>query len=279
MNARIVVDIASRAEAEAQRPHLQQGGFFLPWLEPPPEPFASVLLDVVSPSSRAAGLAARVVHLAAGVGIALAFDDAASARAVLLPLIDGLPAGSSAQGLRARWHSATGATNQQSSAADADPHAADPDAQDDVEASPPPEGDAEETATLFARIRAMKVPEKIQLAAHGDRAARLLLMKDPNKVIHNFIIQNPRITIEEVRYLAGYRQANPDTLKLISEHREWMQNPGVMSALASNPKTPPLIAVKLIDRLPMSEVRRLAKSDSVVRSVQLAARKRVAGPG
>ena len=278
MNPRIVVDIRGRAEAEAQRPHLAQGGFFLPWFAPPPEPFATVLLDVVAPHGRADALSARVVHIAHGAGIALAFDDPSAARAALDALFSRLPAATTPQPLVARWQTAS---EQQPIAAEDRPEEGEPtDADGDHDDAQPLLGDDDDaTGTLYARSRAMKTPDKNQLAAHGDRAARLLLMKDPNKVIHNFIIQNPRITIEEVRYLAGYRQANPDTLKMISEHREWAQNPGVLAALVSNPKTPPTLAVKLLDRLPMSEVRRLAKSDSVVRAVQLAARKRIAGNG
>jgi hypothetical protein len=49
----------------------------------------------------------------------------------------------------------------------------------------------------------------------------------------------------------------------------------VVLALVRNPKTPMGSAVRLLDRLPEQELRRLAKSPDVPRGVQLAARKRI----
>jgi hypothetical protein len=133
-----------------------------------------------------------------------------------------------------------------------------------------------EDALLYDQIKAMGSQEKIRLALHGDRAARLILLKDVNKTIQTFLLQNPRITIDEVRYLAGYRQASPDALQAIAAHREWGQNANVVAALVRNPKTPATIAVKLLDKLAVTELRRLAKGNEVPRAVQVAARKRVA---
>jgi hypothetical protein len=237
---------------------LQRGGLYLPWIEPAPEPFEEVGLVLETPSGLVGDLRARVVHLAQGAGVALAIDCFDVARQAIEDLARSTPEGREGSS-SVSWQ------QPQDSAAD------------EPVAEPDPADPTDESQTLFARIRAMSAPEKMQLAMHGDRAARLVLMKDTNKAVHTFIIQNPKITIDEVRYFAAYRQANPDALKLLSEHREWMQNPGVVSALVGNPKTPAPIAVKLLDRLPPAELRRLAKSDGVPRAVQLAARRKVAG--
>jgi hypothetical protein len=109
---------------------------------------------------------------------------------------------------------------------------------------------------------------------HGDRAARLVLVKDVNKTVQTFLVQNPRITLDEIRYLAGFRQANPDVLATIGAHREWGQHQGIVAALIRNPKTPTSTALKLLDKVAVSELRRLAKSNDVSRAVQAAARKR-----
>jgi hypothetical protein len=118
--------------------------------------------------------------------------------------------------------------------------------------------------------------EKFRLALHGDRPARLVLMKDVNKSIQTFLIQNPRITLDEIRYLAGFRQANPEVLGSIAAHREWGGNAGIVAALIRNPKTPTTVAVRLLDKLPIAELRRIARTGEAPRAVTIAARKRVA---
>jgi hypothetical protein len=65
----------------------------------------------------------------------------------------------------------------------------------------------------------------------------------------------------------------------IATHREWSQNQGVLAALVRNPKTPPITAVALLERIAPAELRRLAKSSEVPRPVQAAARKKVTEGG
>jgi hypothetical protein len=102
-----------------------------------------------------------------------------------------------------------------------------------------------------------------------------LLLKDPNKMLHPFILQNKGLTAEEVRYIAGFRQTNPDVLKQIAENTDWTQNPRILQALVTNPKTPPNAAIRLLPKLGVSELRRLARSGNVPPAVSAAAKKMV----
>jgi hypothetical protein len=104
-------------------------------------------------------------------------------------------------------------------------------------------------------------------------------MKDTNKTIQLFILQNPHLTLDEVRWMAGNRQGHAEVLQQIGGREEWAREPGIATALVRNPRTPPGVAVRLLDRLPLQELRRLARSDDVVRAVQLAARKKVQEAG
>jgi hypothetical protein len=216
-------------------------------------------LLVIAPGGAQVEVRARVVHLSAGSGIALAFEDSPAARAALQELCERAGEDTGGSAVRIHWGRPAEASADESA----------------EEAAPAADA---ESATLYDQIRAMSSAEKMKLAIHGDRAARLILLKDTNKSIHTFVIQNPRITLDEVRYIAAYRQTNPEVLKMIGDNRDWSQNPGIVSALVGNPKTPPQTALKLLDRVPQSELRRLAKSESVPRAVQLAARKKVISP-
>ena len=111
-----------------------------------------------------------------------------------------------------------------------------------------------------ARREPLTLPEKMQRAATCDREERFQLLRDPNKQLHPLVLRNPRIALDEVAWAARLPSLNPDALKLIAEHPEWGQNPGIATALVRNAKTPIPIALKLIARLPVSELRALAKS-------------------
>jgi hypothetical protein len=248
----------------AQENHLARGAFFLPAPEPPPEPLELIVLRVEAPTGDVAEVLVRVVQISA-TNVALALEDPPGARAALDPLLAAARgAGPGEGGTWVFWGS---------SPPDGEPAAP----ASDEESDPPGTGEARE-GLLYEQIRAMSAQEKMQLALHGDRAARLLLLKDQNKTIHAFLLQNPRITLDEIRYLAGYRQANPDALVTIAAHRDWGQNANVVLALARNPKTPTPTAVKLLDKIAPVELRRLAKSAEVPRAVQAAARKKVTEP-
>ena len=80
----------------------------------------------------------------------------------------------------------------------------------------------------------MNTNQKMLLAQKGDRMSRLMLMKDVNKNLHTFILQNPRITLEEVRMLASSRQTLPDALNTIAANKDLGNNPNIVSALVSN---------------------------------------------
>lgn len=143
----------------------------------------------------------------------------------------------------------------------------------------PPEPEPEEEApkgSLSDRLKAMSVPEKMQLALSGSRDERTALFRDTNKMLHVFVLKNPRLGLDEVQAAAKLPQLSPEALKMIAEHREWNGNPIVASALVRNPKTPLPLAIKLLDRVPMSDLRAIAKGGAREQVVQ-AARKKVIG--
>ncbi len=130
-------------------------------------------------------------------------------------------------------------------------------------------------ASLFDRLKALSVPEKTQLALSGSREERMALLRDSAKTIHIFVLKNPRLGIDEVQFAAKQANLAPEALKMIADHRDWSQNPTVCTALVRNPKTPIPIALKLIDRVPASDLKLLAKGGARDQIV-LAARRRLA---
>lgn len=239
------VHFPGAASALEQEAHLQHAGFFLPAIDPMPKANAALELSISSATGVSLQLRGTVVQSFPGTGFAVAPENPDEARAALQPLFEAAHADGAEPGgpIEVSWSS--GEEEQEGTG-----------------------------GTTYDRIRAMNTREKMQLARHGGRAERAVLMKDKNKTLHTFVIQNRGLTLDEVRYYAGYRQANPETLKMIAENRTWLQNPSIAAALVRNPKTPSSIAVRLLDRLPKAEVARLAKG-GVSRPVQEAARRKV----
>ena len=112
----------------------------------------------------------------------------------------------------------------------------------------------------------------MQLALSGGREERHHLLRDNNKVLHAYVLRNPRIGIDEVQAAAKLNSLSPEALKAISEHSEWGQNPVICAALVRNPKTPMAIALRLLPRVPLNDLRAIAKGAGR-QQVVLAARK------
>jgi len=166
-----------------------------------------------------------------------------------------------------------------------------------VSANPPPENESpqaddpefsapgEEKKTvvlgdsqnLQKQIEEMTVNQKRHTALHGRKQMRMLLIRDRNKTIHPFVIKNPAITLDEIEQIAKMPSVNPDVLRSIAKSKEWIRSTTVCRNLVRNPKTPMKEALMLLGKLPLSDIRALAKSGNVRTAIQQAARKKVAG--
>jgi hypothetical protein len=127
--------------------------------------------------------------------------------------------------------------------------------------------------SLWAQILGMGVAEKLKLALRGNKDARTILLRDGSKLIRRFVLQNPRISDSEVISVARNRSADEDLVRTIAQRREWMRNYQVRLALATNPKTPLVIAMKQVSSLDDRDLRMLAKSKNVPQAVAAQARR------
>jgi hypothetical protein len=246
-----------------QSAHAEQGGLFVPCPDPAPPVPSDVRVRIESVLGAPVEFAAQVVQVFPA-GMALTFVDAAAAQGELAPLFEAArTAGDAGGAVVVEWLVELAPDAIEAEAAEL--------SLDDIALEEKREG------TLFDQIRAMSVPQKRNLALKGERAARLLLIKDVNKTLQTFLLKNPRITIDEVKLIASDRQANPEALKIVSENRIWLQNPSISTALVRNPKTPSSIAIRLLDRVPFNELRHIAKSGGAGRAVVQAAKKKVIG--
>jgi len=127
--------------------------------------------------------------------------------------------------------------------------------------------------SLYNQILHMNVGERLKLALKGNRDARMILVRDPNRLIQRFILMNPRITDDEILMLARNRNLDMELLRKIGDHKYWTRNYQVKLALVSNPKTPLATALHFVNTLQERDIRFLAKSKNVSATVVAQARR------
>lgn len=128
-------------------------------------------------------------------------------------------------------------------------------------------------ASLLLQLQTMPVSEKIKLALRGNREARMLLIRDSNKMIRRFVLQNPRVGDEEIIAIAKNRSADDELLRMIGDNRDWTKNYQVRIGLVTNPKTPLALSLRFLSGLNDRDIRMLAKSKNVSATVATAAKR------
>jgi hypothetical protein len=126
---------------------------------------------------------------------------------------------------------------------------------------------------LGKRIPNMSLPEKMRLAQTGDKEARSLLAREKNKQILSCILQNPRISDQEILNFAKERTLPEEILSLLSKRKDWMKRYPVRLALAQNPKASLALSLRLIRSFRDCDLRKIAKSKDVSVHVASGARK------
>jgi hypothetical protein len=138
-----------------------------------------------------------------------------------------------------------------------------------------PEPEKPVNKSLYNMIVHMTVGERVKLALKGNREARMILVRDPNRLIQRFVLQNPRIGDEEVLTMARNRNLDTDLLRLIGDHKHWPRNYQIKLALVTNPKTPLAIALHFVSSLMERDIRLLAKSKNISATIASQARRLV----
>ncbi len=151
-----------------------------------------------------------------------------------------------------------------------DPYSVPEDLLVDPDPLPPP---GPVNKSLWAQISAMTVGQRIKLALKGNRDARMILARDTNRLIQRFVLQNPRITDDEIVMLAKNRNLDADLLRLIGANKMWPRKYQVRLALITNPKTPIATALHFLSSLTERDIRFLAKSKNVSATVVSQARR------
>lgn len=111
--------------------------------------------------------------------------------------------------------------------------------------------------SVMVKISMLNIGQKIKLSIMGNREARTILIKDPNRIVSKAVLKNPRLTDSEIVLIAQSKIVNEEILREIADSRKWARLYQVKLALVNNPKTPPHVSINLIRQLRDFDLRNL----------------------
>ncbi len=131
----------------------------------------------------------------------------------------------------------------------------------------PIDEDARESE-IIKRLASLPLKEKMRYALFGTREIRSILVRDTNREVARTVLRSPKLTDNEVEAFAAMRSVGEDVLREIGNSKHWVKSYVVVQNLVKNPKTPPVIAQRLLFRLRLQDLTLLARDRSVSDAVR-----------
>jgi hypothetical protein len=140
-------------------------------------------------------------------------------------------------------------------------------------AQPAAEPEVKKRQSLLQRMATMNIVQRIQLAVKGGREERMLLIRDPNKIVQRGVLQSPRLTDLEIENFAAMTNVSQEVLRIISKNRNFMKSYVVIKNLTKNPKSPLDVSLHLLPHLTPADLKQLAANKNVPETLRSTALK------
>jgi hypothetical protein len=128
---------------------------------------------------------------------------------------------------------------------------------------------------LHAKLAQMSVSQKIRAATLGSTGERLILVRDPNRLVATAAVKSPLMRENEAAQISASRAVSDDVLRQIALNREFTRSYQVKINLVMNPRTPLTFSTRLIPHLRDSDLRILSKSKNVSAAIGQAVRQQL----
>lgn len=133
----------------------------------------------------------------------------------------------------------------------------------------PAEGEIdEETGLSEGQIRTLPIPVRLQLSRGASKTLRDVLIQDGNPQVATSALKHNSWSDGEIERIARMRTVSEEVLDMIGRSKRWMRKYSVVLALAKNPRTPIHIAVRLVPRLAVRDLRLLRMDRNVSEAVR-----------
>jgi len=121
---------------------------------------------------------------------------------------------------------------------------------------------------LYREIAGMTVSQRIRFATVGTPEAILILVNDPSPLVALAAAKSPQVNEAVVEQCVKRRNISQDVLSSFGQRPELLKRLSTKRDLMKNPKTPPTLALKLINHFQEHELRRMADDRNVSGSVR-----------
>ena len=125
-----------------------------------------------------------------------------------------------------------------------------------------------ERISVLNRIMRMGVKDRLKTAMKGDREVRNILIRDPNRLISQAVIQNPKITEQEIEKISTMKTVPEDVLRQVATNKKFARNYVIIHNLAKNPRTPIGNAMSILTRLQLRDLIAINKNRNVPDAVR-----------
>jgi len=106
----------------------------------------------------------------------------------------------------------------------------------------------------YGNGRELTVGERRSLARAPNRTAFDKLLSDPHPLVIRQLLENPRLTEDDVVRIASRRPVRPEAVTAIARSERWLKRPRVRLTILLNPGSPPDIAMPLLAACTRSEL-------------------------
>ncbi len=121
----------------------------------------------------------------------------------------------------------------------------------------------EQRKSLQAYIQGMGIGAKVKLAFKGNKEARQILIRDPNKLVALGVLKSPKLTDSEIALYCGIKSLGEDVVRVISNNSTWTKNYPVKLSLCFHPKSPLQQSMSFIKFLNMRDLIKVSKDKNI----------------
>jgi hypothetical protein len=134
------------------------------------------------------------------------------------------------------------------------------------------EGEIEErTGLTEGQIRLLPVPVRLKLARGAPKTLRMFLVRDNSPQVAITVLQANPVSEQEIEQFAKMRNVVSEVLEFIGKQRQWVGKYPVVLSLVNNPRTPLSVALQLLARVSVRDLRLIAKDRNLAEAVRGAA--------
>lgn len=120
-----------------------------------------------------------------------------------------------------------------------------------------------ERLPVFQQIALMSIKDRVSLALKGTREARMILIRDPNRLVSCAVLRNPRVTDNEIDAISAIKTVPEDVLRQIAQNRAWTKSYSVIHNLVRNSRTPISSSLGFLNRIQTRDLRVLSTNKNI----------------